>query len=129
MKVTNTSRFSFLSLIGFFLFGIALVFPVRAQDSTFITGAELFALCEKDQTACDLYAGGWTAAYFAIYGQAVRQEPSLRDEINFVCVPDGFNRSVLGNALKDYLISNPSKRRQLASTLVFEALSETYPCP
>jgi hypothetical protein len=104
---------------------IGLLMMLAAESAIYMPGNELYGLCTGDQLGqmqCMRYIEGVTD------GIAVTQ---ISDEQNAraVCVPKAASIEQLTDVTVRLMKDQPDKRHLHASTLVWVALKQAFPCP
>ena len=94
-----------------------------------LSGNKLYELCESPGalfvTACDHYV--WGSAEGVIYMNRLAAAAS-KDINRGICLPDAITPRQIMDLIKKYLKDHPAERNETASSLVFAALSDAYPC-
>ncbi|PWG03469.1 Rap1a/Tai family immunity protein [Sphingosinicella humi] len=107
--------------------GLALAGLVMAQAASpvplipsFFTAQALFDICSRPNAGqCSMYITGTVDGMFLL--EAARGRESF-------CLPQMTNREA-ADAVVEYLDGNPEVRRKAASAAIYEALTESFPCP
>ncbi len=107
--------------------GLALVGLVMAQTASpvplipsFFTAQALFDICSRPNAGqCSMYITGTVDGMFLL--EAARGRESF-------CLPQMTNRDA-ADAVVQYLEDNPDVRGKAASAAIYEALTESFPCP
>lgn len=107
--------------------GLALAGLVMAQTTSpvplipsFFTAQALFDICSRPNAGqCSMYITGTVDGMFLL--EAARGRESF-------CLPQMTNREA-ADAVVEYLDGNPEVRRKAASAAIYEALTESFPCP
>lgn len=112
---------------GLILVAVAGLSPGSARAG-FYSGEALFDSCTVDRNdkgffeksyECVGYVAGAVDAF-----NTTREVNGLKS-----CIPADVTLNQLKGATVDYLRANPDKRAQSASTLVFSATRQAWPCP
>lgn len=86
----------------------------------FFTAETLYDICTRPNAGqCSMYITGTVDGMFLL--EAARGRESF-------CLPQMTNREA-ADAVVDYLDDNPDVRGKAASAAIYEALTETFPCP
>jgi hypothetical protein len=99
---------------------IALMMLLMADFTTFHTGRDLSALCQKDRAACLSYVEGASDMINSL--QAMKSIPTN------ICVDQAATGAELVDITRSFLAENPEALDDPAGKLVWAALYGAFPC-